>query len=148
MSSLQDGPIAMGRFAVHIGNWNFPFLVKRASGKIRSLTFSSQSYDSCMMAACLPTDSVWRPLKGPNNDWPLALCDWTTIDQGADIRLNDGLRRDRIDENSLLHYSPSHKWYYIKDQTVEDLIVFRQTDSTNKLASKFPHLKPFEHNIC
>ncbi|CAN9409405.1 unnamed protein product [Alternaria alternata] len=81
-------------------------------------------------------EAVWRPLKGPNNDWPLALCDWTTIDQENDIRLNDGLRKDRIDENSLLHFNQSHKWYYIKNQMPSDLIVFRQADSTNKLASK------------
>ncbi|OBT61250.1 hypothetical protein VE03_09670 [Pseudogymnoascus sp. 23342-1-I1] len=78
--------------------------------------------------------NVWRPLIGPNDDWPLALCDWNTINAEIDIRLNDALRRDRIDENSLLHFSDAHEWYYMKNQTVNDLIVFRNADSQGKRA--------------
>lgn len=85
--------------------------------------------------------SVWRPLLGPNDDWPLALCDWTTIDPETDIRLNDALRRDRIDENSLLHFNEAHKWYYIKNQTPEDLIVFRNADSQGKRSRESPSTK-------
>ena len=80
--------------------------------------------------------SVWRPLRGPNNDWPLAMCDWTTIDPQTDIRVNDAIRRDRVDENAILHYNEKHKWYIMKDQSVEDLIIFRNADSLGKRARK------------
>lgn len=80
--------------------------------------------------------SVWRPLIGPNNDWPLALCDWTTINQETDIVLNDAIRRDRIDENSLLHFNEGHAWYYMKNQTADDLLVFRNADLSGKRARK------------
>jgi hypothetical protein len=73
--------------------------------------------------------SVWRPLTGPTDDWPLALCDYTTIDTGEDIRLNDAIRRDLVGEGSLLHYNEAHRWYYFKDQGVNDLLVFRNSDS-------------------
>jgi hypothetical protein len=46
------------------------------------------------------------------------------------------LRRDRIDENSLLQFSEAHSWNYAKDQMPSDLIVFQQADSTNTLPSK------------
>jgi len=81
--------------------------------------------------------NVWRPLCGPNNDWPLAMCDWTTIDPIADVRINDAIRRDRVDENAILHYNAEHKWYFKKDQSVEDLIVFRNADSLGKRAQGF-----------
>ncbi|KAF4992900.1 hypothetical protein FGRMN_6843 [Fusarium graminum] len=76
--------------------------------------------------------NVWRPLHGPNNDWPLAICDWTTIDPERDIVISDSIGRDRLDEHSLLHHNPVHKWYYIKDQAPSDLFVFRNTDSLDK----------------
>lgn len=80
--------------------------------------------------------NVWRPLK-PTDDWPLALCDYTTIDTEEDIRLNDAIRRDLIGEGLLLHYNDAHKWYYFKDQGVNDLIVFRNSDSHGKRARGF-----------
>ncbi|KAK8108995.1 hypothetical protein PG984_014796 [Apiospora sp. TS-2023a] len=80
--------------------------------------------------------NVWRPLKQPSDDWPLAVCDFTTIDQEHDIRLNDAIRRDRVDEISVLHYNEEHRWYYVKDQGVEDLLVFRNADSHGEKARK------------
>jgi len=81
--------------------------------------------------------NVWRPLRGPNNDWPLAMCDWTTINPSTDIRVNDAIRRDRVDENAILHFNEKHKWYFMRDQSVEDLIVFRNADSFGKRAQGF-----------
>ncbi|KAH0556663.1 hypothetical protein GP486_005535 [Trichoglossum hirsutum] len=79
-------------------------------------------------------DDVWRPLTGPTDDWPLALCDYTTIDIEEDIRLNDAIRRDLVGEGSLLHYNKAHRWYYFKDQGVNDLLVFRNSDPHGKRA--------------
>jgi hypothetical protein len=65
------------------------------------------------------------------------MCDWTTIDPSTDVRINDAIRRDRVDENAILHFNENHKWYFMKDQSVEDLIVFRNADSFGKRARKF-----------
>lgn len=81
------------------------------------------------MGRVIDPRSVWRPLTGPTDDWPLALCDYTTINTEEDIRLNDAIRRDLVDENSLLQYNEAHKWYYFKDQGANDLLVFRNSDS-------------------
>lgn len=64
------------------------------------------------------------------------MCDWTTIDPSIDVRINDAIRRDRVDENAILHFNENHKWYFMKDQSVEDLIVFRNADSFGKRARK------------
>lgn len=77
--------------------------------------------------------SVWKPLVGPNNDWPLALCDYSTI-QPSDVVPADVLHVDRITENQLLHPNDQHRWYYVENQQHNDLIVFRNTDSTGKRA--------------
>ena len=85
--------------------------------------------------AANPPGSVWR-LLNDTDDWPLALCDYTTVDQESDILLNDSIRQDMIDETSLLHHNEAQKWYYLPNQTQQDLFVFRQTDSTGQRASK------------
>jgi len=73
--------------------------------------------------------NVWRPLKEPSDDWPLAICDYTTIDTEHDILLNDAIRRDRVEEISVLHFNEAHRWYYLKNQGINDLMVFRNADS-------------------
>ncbi|KAI1313742.1 putative CmcJ-like methyltransferase [Xylaria venustula] len=80
--------------------------------------------------------NVWRPLIGPNDDWPLAVCDYSTI-RASDIVQADVLHADRITENQLLHPSDQHRWYYVENQQQNDLIVFRNSDSTGKRAVGF-----------
>lgn len=72
---------------------------------------------------------MWRPLKKSTDDWPLALCDYITVDTDNDVLLNDAIRRDRIEETRILHFNEAHKWYYLKDQDITDLLVFRNADS-------------------
>ncbi len=78
---------------------------------------------------------MWRVLKGPNNDWPLALCDFSLINP-EDITLNDALHYKRVGENSLLHHSEAHRWYYLSDMREDDLIVFRNVDSEGEMPRK------------
>lgn len=73
--------------------------------------------------------SIWRLLRGPNNDWPLALCDYRTVNLERDILSNDVLFREEAGENLLLKYNVAHQWYYMSDQEVDDIIVFRNTDT-------------------
>ncbi|KAI9684530.1 MAG: hypothetical protein M1822_005618 [Bathelium mastoideum] len=81
--------------------------------------------------------NVWRPIVGPNDDWPLAICDYTSIDPENDVAVSDLLHPDRIGENQLLHPNKQHRWYYIEGQQTDDLLVFRNVDSTGKRAKAF-----------
>ncbi|OTA87933.1 hypothetical protein M434DRAFT_130615 [Hypoxylon sp. CO27-5] len=81
--------------------------------------------------------NVWRPLVGPNDDWPLAICDYTSIEPEKDIIAADRLHVDRVGENQLLFPSKQHRWYYIKAQQPHNLLVFRNTDSTGQRANAF-----------
>jgi len=85
----------------------------------------------------VPESSVWRVLKGPNNDWPLAVCDYQSVDPKGDVLPNDVLHEDCVGENWLLQKSRGHSWYYLSEQKVEDLIVFRNVDSKNERSSRF-----------
>jgi hypothetical protein len=68
-------------------------------------------------------------LRGPNNDWPLAVCDYTSVDLEADTVICDVVHEQCLGENIILFKNPNHKWYYLGNQDVDDLIVFRNTTS-------------------
>jgi hypothetical protein len=74
----------------------------------------------------LTSGSIWRVTRGPNNDWPLALCDYRTVDIHNDTTPNDVVGTDFVLENSILYSNDAHKWYHMQDMCPSDCLVFRQ----------------------
>ncbi|KID93397.1 hypothetical protein MAJ_10634, partial [Metarhizium majus ARSEF 297] len=105
-------------------------------GAIEQLKGSFPGQEAFFMGREYDMINVWKPLVGPNNDWPLAVCDYSTI-QPLDIVHADVLHVDRVTENQLLHPNDQHRWYYVQNQQHNDLIVFRNVDSTGKRAVGF-----------
>lgn len=64
------------------------------------------------------------------------MCDYTSINAKQDIIIADLLHLNRIGENQLLHHNKQHRWYYVEQQQPEDLLVFRNVDSTGQRASQ------------
>lgn len=77
----------------------------------------------------LSLGSFWKPLVGPVNDWPLLLCDASTINPATDLEVADLLYPDHVTENSMVYYRSDHKWYYLSDHNTDEVIVFKQMDS-------------------
>ncbi|KAH8585360.1 hypothetical protein B0O99DRAFT_647146 [Bisporella sp. PMI_857] len=77
----------------------------------------------------LVTVNFWKSFQGPGNDWPLALCDYRTIRYGVESTPTDRVYHNRFTENQRLYFSPDHKWYYFKDLGIDEVLMFRQTDS-------------------
>jgi hypothetical protein len=92
-------------------------------------------------AARIEWINVWKPLRGPLNDWPLALCDSSTVDSGQDFETADILYPELVVENYQVHYSERHRWYYLSDHRPDELIVFRQ-------ASNQQHVLPGTSCAC
>ena len=78
-------------------------------------------------------DSIWKPLKGPLNDWPLTFCDASTVQKHADLEAADLLYPDLVTENFQIYHRPGHKWYYLSNQLPSELVVFKQADSLNEM---------------
>ncbi|HUO01840.1 MAG TPA: CmcJ/NvfI family oxidoreductase, partial [Rhizomicrobium sp.] len=55
--------------------------------------------------------NVWRPIRGPLQDAPLAVCDARSI-APEDRIAADLIYRDRRTETYSFNYSPDHRWYY------------------------------------
>jgi len=87
--------------------------------------------------------NVWKPLRGPVKDWPLALCDSSSLDLET-IEAGDVVFQDFSIENALVKQSSKHKWYYISNQMESEAWIFEQGDA--KVGSRLgvPHTS-FHH---
>ncbi|KAF5686955.1 methyltransferase [Fusarium circinatum] len=83
--------------------------------------------------------SAWKPLIGPSNDWPLAVCDARTVDYTKDTMPCDIVYSQWVTENQQIHYNPEHKWYYLPDQTTDEVLLFKSAESSAKKAQAVPH---------
>jgi hypothetical protein len=83
--------------------------------------------------------SVWRALRVPIVDWPLAVCDATTIDP-VDKVASDVIYPNYLAENRLIHYHENQAWYWVPHYTQDDILVFKATDSEDENAGKPPSM--------
>jgi hypothetical protein len=83
----------------------------------------------------LTDDSVWKPLRGPVSDWPLAVCDVQTVDTERDCMATDVVTRTGFTENYQIYHDEGHLWYYLNQQLADEVVIFRQTDTDEKSAT-------------
>lgn len=86
--------------------------------------------------------TVWRSLRPPPQDRPLALCDLATVAAQdlvpADAIANPGALAYSAEFLMLLP-SPRHRWRYFPDMVPEEALVFQQLDSAAEGPSGCPH---------
>ncbi|KAL2142847.1 hypothetical protein VTI28DRAFT_678 [Corynascus sepedonium] len=83
--------------------------------------------------------NVWRPISpAPVEDCPLALCDFRTVNR-EDLVPMDIVYPHFVDEAYEVKHNPSHRWFYKKGMTQEDVIVFKLFDSLGSEATVCPH---------
>ncbi|MEU7056920.1 CmcJ/NvfI family oxidoreductase [Streptomyces sp. NPDC046197] len=78
--------------------------------------------------------NVWRPLIEPVRNFPLALCDYRSVDPLADLvptRLDfPTWLRDR--ENYSVRHNPRHRWYYWGSLAPDEATLFKCYDSASR----------------
>jgi hypothetical protein len=72
--------------------------------------------------------NVWRPIAGPLEDAPLALCDARTI-AADDLIASDLIYRDKVGETYALRYSPAHRWFYFPRLRRDEAVLIKCFDS-------------------
>lgn len=73
--------------------------------------------------------NVWKPLNGPIRDWPLTLCHPHTVKADKDLQLMDRVFALNVEESIQIQYSPDQEWRFLKDQTPDEVLIFRGGDS-------------------
>ena len=69
--------------------------------------------------------NVWRPIKGPVLDHPLAVCDAESIAAKDLVAVSDGLRHEVF----MLRYNPVHRWHYFPRLQTDEVILIKGFDS-------------------
>ena len=72
--------------------------------------------------------NVWRPIRGPVQDSPLAVCDASTVDP-QDLVVSDLVYRDRVGHTYSVAYSPRHRWFYFPKMRVDEALLIKSFDS-------------------
>ena len=67
-------------------------------------------------------------MRGPLRDWPLALCDLSTV-LATDVLEADNVFTNRVVESMQVHHADTQEWYYLGDQEASELLIFQQADS-------------------
>ncbi len=109
--------------------------------------------------------NAWRAYSGAPQHWPLGLCDATSVsnDEGVTypILMVDQLpspdqipevlpgdpEQPEFPEISAFQHNPKHQWFYYSDLGPDEVVLFKNYDSSRKGAWRVPHAG-FEDPTC
>jgi hypothetical protein len=83
--------------------------------------------------------NLWRPIRGPLLDAPLAMCDARSVAPG-DLIASDLIYPGRNGETYSVKFSPSHRWIYFPKMATYEALLLKCYDSANDGRARFaPH---------
>ena len=90
--------------------------------------------------------NVWRPIRGPVLDSPLALCDAQSFTDG-DLIASDLVYAHVRGETSRVEYNPAHRWYYFAEMQTDEALLIRVHDSANDGRARLSFHTSFENPL-
>jgi len=83
--------------------------------------------------------NLWRPIRGPVRDTPLAMLDGQTVEPG-DLIASDLIYPNRRGETYSVRYNPNHRWFYVPEMTMDEALLLKCYDSATDGRTRFgPH---------
>jgi hypothetical protein len=98
--------------------------------------------------------SCWRAFSAPPQDWPLAVCDGSSVDADEGVKNTmiivdarpapDAIppelpNEDTLPAASVFHFNPMHRWWYFPNMTRNEVLVLKFHDSDRSTAWRTPH---------
>jgi hypothetical protein len=80
--------------------------------------------------------NAWRPLRGPVKDAPLAVCDARSL-ESSDFLATDLIYETRTGEIYSIAYRAQHRWYYVPDMQVDEVLFLKCFDSAGDGRARF-----------
>jgi hypothetical protein len=80
--------------------------------------------------------NVWRPIRGPVEESPLAVCDATSMTL-QDFVATDLKYRDRTGEVFSVLYNPNHRWFYFPQMERDEVLLLKCYDSAEDGRARF-----------
>jgi hypothetical protein len=83
--------------------------------------------------------NLWRPIRGPLLDSPLAVCDARTV-KSDELVASDLVYPNRVGETYSVKYNPDHQWFYVPRMTADEALLLKCFDSKTDGRARFaPH---------
>ncbi len=83
--------------------------------------------------------NLWRPIRGPLRDAPLAVCDARSV-AFTDFVPSDLIYPDRTGETYQVTYNPAHRWFYAPAMRKDEALLIKTYDSAQDGRARFvPH---------
>ncbi len=83
--------------------------------------------------------NLWRPIRGPLLDSPLAVCDARTV-KPDELVASDLVYPHRVGETYSVKYNPDHRWFYVPSMTADEILLLKCFDSKTDGRARFaPH---------
>ena len=79
--------------------------------------------------------SAWRPLFGPCDDFPLAFCDYRSVNANEDLEKTDIIYPNLESESFSVYHNQKHKWYFLSKMMPNEVILLKQADTKSGTAS-------------
>jgi hypothetical protein len=109
------------------------YTVKSGPQRVRDLLGGEAE---ALLARRFAIVNLWRPITGPVEESPLALCDAQSI-APADLVPTDLVYRDRIGETYALAHNPAHRWYYFPRMRTDEAVLIKCYDSAEDGRARF-----------
>jgi hypothetical protein len=87
--------------------------------------------------------NLWRPIRGPLQRSPLALCDAQTLAE-ENLVASELRYPDRTGETYAVTYNPAQRWYYFPKMQADEAVLIRCFDSARSGPARFSAHGAFE----
>lgn len=83
--------------------------------------------------------NLWRPIRGPLRDSPLALCDAASV-AADDLVASDLIYPNRRGETYSVKFNSDHRWFYFPEMTADQALLLKCYDLATDGRARFaPH---------
>jgi len=83
--------------------------------------------------------NVWRPIGNPVAHNPLTVADYRSINPDEDLVSTRHIYPHREGSTFSVRYNPAHRWYYLANQTPDEVTLIKCFDSDTDKARLTPH---------
>ncbi len=87
--------------------------------------------------------NLWRPITGPLEDAPLAMCDARSV-APEELVASDLVYRDRKGETYSVLFNPRHRWFYAPRMGTDEALLLKVYDSAKDGRARFSPHSAFE----
>ena len=124
---VDDGGLQQDRkVRAPVRNVHNDFTIAAAEQRVRDLLPKAEAEER--LGRRFGSINVWRPILGPVETAPLAICEYGSI-RDADLIAAERRYRDRIGGIYYLRYNPDQRWYYFPKMTRDEAVLLKCYDS-------------------